>query len=610
MSSVTTSRRLAILAEMYLALPVFFGTVALANGEHGESIDAKSVASQVDERINEQLQRRGILLSPRTSDAEFLRRSSLDITGRLPTPEEIARFAHDSDSEKRPKLVERLLQSDGYARNRARYWRDAILYRATDARAQRSRRALEDWFFEQFSSGRGWDAICTDLITATGDVATQGNTALVVAQMAQAEELAAETSRLFLGIQIQCAQCHDHPYDAWTRDQFHQLAAYFPRVRIQRQQDADDRRFKVVSADGNAPGRRNVDPARRFARLDSNGDGKAERAEVPERLQRQFDQLVRRADKDQDKALTFEELKEALARAVVNRRQRLEHYMPDLEHPDQPGTLVHPAFFVTGESMAPGSSDLDRRRALAASITSEQNPWFVRAFVNRVWTQMMGQGFTEPVDDMGPNRPTVFADVLDLLAEGFRANSYDVRWLIGTIAATAAYQRQDRPRGADPDGPRFAAVCPTRMRADPLFDHLVRVLDLNAVDDPARNRNARNRRRGGVRGQFAQLFGYDPSMPAGDVVGTIPQALFLMNSPVVNRRIRAQGDTPLARILKQYDQDERAVVELYLQTLAREPSPQEIETCLEYVREVGKRDEAFEDILWSLLNSSEFLTRR
>ena len=221
----------------------------------------------------------------------------------------------------------------------------------------------------------------------------------------------------------------------------------------------------------------------------------------------------------------------------------------------------------------------------------------------------MGQGFTDPVDDMGPNRPTALGDVLELLSDAFQASDYDVRWLLGAIAATDTYQRQDRPRAWDPEAPRFAAVCPTRFRADQLFDALSQVLGLDeSVLGPARREG--NRRLGNVRTQFAQLFGYDPSMPAADVTGTIPQALFLMNSPVLNARVRAHEGTPLARLLRETSEDEAVVTRLYLQTIAREPSPQEVKTCLDYLAEVGDRSEAFEDILWTLLNSTEFLTRR
>jgi hypothetical protein len=563
----------------------------------------------MDRRIDAHLQRRDVALAPRTSDAEFLRRASLDLTGKLPTPEEITLFALDPDPAKRQRRVEDLLNSDDYARNWARYWRDVILYHATDQRAQRNRGVLEEWFFEQFRGGRGWDKIATDLITATGDISQQGSTGLISAQMAQDNELAAETSRLFLGIQIQCAQCHDHPFDRWTRAQFHELAAFFPRVRVQRQQDAQKRTFAVVSFDRDPAAGGRASLVRRFGRLDADGDGQIQPGEVPERLRTQFDRLLQRADKDGDQVLSLEELKSVPDAGNAQARRRVEHYMPDLEHPDQPGELVHPGFFVTGARVPEGSSDLERRRQLAAAVTSKEDPWFARAFVNRMWAEMMGQGFTDPVDDMGPNRPTALGDVLELLSDAFQANDYDVRWLLGAIAATDTYQRQDRPRAWDPEAPRFAAVCPTRFRADQLFDALSQVLGLDeSVLGPARRGG--NRRLGNVRTQFAQLFGYDPSLPAADVTGTIPQALFLMNSPVLNARVRAHEGTPLARLLRETSEDEAVVARLYLQTIAREPSPQEVKTCLDYLAEVGDRSEAFEDILWTLLNSTEFLTRR
>ena len=109
---------------------------------------------------------------------------------------------------------------------------------------------------------------------------------------------------------------------------------------------------------------------------------------------------------------------------------------------------------------------------------------------------------------------------------------------------------------------------------------------------------------------FSILFGYDPSTPQEDISGTVPQALFMMNSPSINGLIRARGNTRLGRILGKFDDDRDAIQELYLLVLAREPSANEVKICRDYITEVGNRQEAFEDLMWSLLNSSEFLSRR
>ena len=130
---------------------------------------------------------------------------------------------------------------------------------------------------------------------------------------------------------------------------------------------------------------------------------------------RRFARIVEQGDKDADGALSRAELKD-LPQRPQNRpgRGRAEYYMPDLDHPTEPGTRTVPVFFVDNQSVPFGTKDVDRRGALAESMVSPRNPWFARAFVNRTWSEMMGQGFTEPVDDMGPNRPTAFGDVLEI----------------------------------------------------------------------------------------------------------------------------------------------------------------------------------------------------
>jgi hypothetical protein len=216
-----------------------------------------------------------------------------------------------------------------------------------------------------------------------------------------------------------------------------------------------------------------------------------------------------------------------------------------------------------------------------------------------------------PIDDMGPERVAVYPEALELLADGFAAGKYDVKWLFRTIANTETYQRQIRSRGEGDESPVFAAGSPTRLRADQLFNAITKVLGVEGtgrqeVNDgsPARFRNR------SPRGQFGVLFGFDPSTPQSDVMGNVPQALFMMNSNVVNGLIRGQGKTRLAQILEEFPKDTDAVKELYVLVHSRDPSDSEVKTCLEYVKEVGSRREAFEDVLWSLLNSSEFLTKR
>ena len=167
------------------------------------------------------------VLAPPVDDQTFLRRASLDLIGRRPTPKELTSFADDKDPDKRNQMVARLMDDLSYGRNWGRYWRDVILYRRTDQRVRVTAKELGDFVMRKLNSNAPWDQVAREFITATGNVRENGNTALIMAQSGEPEETVAEISRIFMGIQIQCAQCHDHPYDRWTRRQFHELAAFF-----------------------------------------------------------------------------------------------------------------------------------------------------------------------------------------------------------------------------------------------------------------------------------------------------------------------------------------------------------------------------------------------
>ncbi len=167
-----------------------------------------------------------------TDDATFLRRVSLDLIGRPPSPQEIKDFAADSGTGKRARLVDRLLADPQFGQNWAHYWRDVILFRRADERAQLVGPTLTTYLTEQFNKDVPWDQIARAFITATGDIRENGATGIIMAQAGNSADVTSEVSRIFMGIQIQCAQCHDHKTDRWKRTQFHELAAFFPRIAL------------------------------------------------------------------------------------------------------------------------------------------------------------------------------------------------------------------------------------------------------------------------------------------------------------------------------------------------------------------------------------------
>lgn len=474
-------------------------------------------------------------------DEEFARRLWLDLTGTPPSPEEVRAFVEDTDPEKRSKLIDQLLGTEDFGRNWARYWRDAIRYRATVSNPrQADYPSLEEWLTTQFNENRPWDEIAREMIAATGDSTENGAVGFTASHMARPAEVAGEVSRLFMGVQIQCAECHDHPTDPWKREQFHEFAAFFAGTNSRRN--------------------------KKTAKL---ADGVL----------------------------------------VTTRPNRVRYAMPDLKDPKH-SIPIEPRFFFATEDEIPEDLTAQQRRVVAASyVTGQDNPYFAKAFVNRIWTALVGTAFYLPVDDMGPAREGQATEVLDRLASEWASGGYDIKWLFRTVLSTKAYARQSRAVSSEAGSTPFAAACPTQLRADQILDSLAQALEL-PLDDEDGKKTSRKRGRFNARRIFELVFGVDPSVPADEVMGTIPQALFLMNSPQINRALKATPDSVLGEVLAENPDDKDAVQALYLRVLAREPSAAERETCSDYIAKVGDRQEAFEDLFWALINSAEFISRR
>jgi hypothetical protein len=498
-------------------------------------------STEIDRLIDAELVKAGVKPAASVTDEQFIRRVYLDLTGRLPLPADVTEFLADRTPNKRSRLIDRLLASPEFAGHWSRYWGEVIASRSNDFRTQIFVRAFETWMAGRLQQNASWAAITRDLLTATGDVRfdrpqENGAAFFLLAHIGAdgITERAAETSRIFLGIQLQCAQCHDHPFDEWKRTQFHELAAYFARTK-----------------------------------------------ERPLREGKKFVGLT------------------------LFSRPFGEHRMPDKNDPKR-GTLMQPRF-LDGKGLGFRVGDGERRRALADEVTSPDNPWFAAAYVNRIWGVLLGQSFYQPVDDMGPQRDAIFPTVLPRLAAGFRGSGYDIKGLFRVILNSKTYQRQARPAAQHT---LFAAVNPTRLPADALWQSLVNVLGRMTPPQKFAGAAGPFRRPAGLEGMVIQAFGFDPSARPETVEGSIPQALLLMNNPQVNQKIQARGTNLLGRILSAYPDNKDAVRIVYLRTLARRPTEREMNRCLEYVRRVGNRAEAFEDLLWALVNSTEFQTRR
>ena len=515
---------------------------------------------EIDALIAEERASRSIESSPLTTDEQFIRRVTLDLTGQLPRAADITEFVASVDPAKRSSLIDDLLETDGYARHWACYWRDVVSCRITNRRSMGLTRSFEEWLYEQFRDDRNWGEITRDILTAEGELRFSSSVSpdsalvkqpdwqarpnskggelffLVAHDTDEAEERAAETSRVFLGIQIQCAQCHDHFTEPWKRSQFHELAAYFSRIKYQ--QLFDNKKLVGV-------------------------------------------QLVTVPDR--------------------------EHKMVSLEDPES-FSVIHPRF-LDGRSPDRSLSDQARRQALADVVVDKQNYWFAAAFVNRVWGELMGESFYKNVDDMGLVKEVIFADVLTRLAGAFRGTDYDIKEIFRAITNSETYQHQYHHGERSGERLGLVASCPAPLRADVLWDSLEYVLG-PLGSSQYHTRGGKRFNTSILEGKFKAEFDFDPSLKHEEVEGTIPQSLFLMNNAALNKRIKAAGKNLLSRVLKDSPDDAEAVSSIYLRALARRPTDLEQSKCRAYIDRIENRAEAFEDILWALINSTEFQTKR
>ncbi len=540
--------RFAILAFACLSftLPAVAGSpTTLTREAWRTAAHTPATPEEVDRLIARDLGAEGGMPAPLTTDEQLLRRVWLDLTGRLPLPADVREFVADKDPHKRAKVIDRLLDSDEYAEHWAHFWREVIVSRSTDQRTRPLSRQFDLWMAEQLKENRSWAEVVKAMITADGMVpyptppneklAPNGSAYFLLAHNGTdaVNERAAETSRIFLGIQIQCAQCHNHPFDQWKQTQFHELAAFYARLADQ-------------------PVRENQRPV--GWRLVSRPFG--------------------------------------------------EHQMPSKDDPKK-GTVMQPTF-LDGKSAGRNLTDRERRRKLAEDVVSKDDYWFAAAYVNRIWGELLGQSFCSPVDDLGPDKQVQLLPVLVRVGASFQATDFDVKRFFRLVLNTKTYQRQIRPGNKA----LFTAATPTRLNADALWESLTGVLGTFGGPQPPMGPRGARRQLTGFEGLFKLEFAFDPSLKPDEVEGSIPQALMLMNSPQVNARLRVQGTNLLAHILKDHPEDDEAVRMVYLRTLARKPTDQELEKCRNYIAKAGKRSEAFEDILWALLNSTEFQTKR
>jgi len=505
-------------------------TTSIAAGVPTQSEETKkpTLSQQIDEAIDTCLSGEKVAPSPRSDDAEFVRRIYLDITGHIPPADKAAAFLDSRNPNKRAELIEELLASKDYGKHQADIWQTLLLPRTSENRFISFDRMTE-WLEKSFNDNKPWDKMVREILTAQGDQDKNGAVTYFLANLTP-DKLTDNATRVFLGVQLQCAQCHDHPFTKWKQDEYWGMAAFFTKVRI----------------NGNPR-----QAAMQGGTVSINEDGKGRPIRLP-----------------------------ISAKRV-------------------------PPKFLQGEQPDLSSSDA-YRPVLAKWMTDPQNRYFSRAMVNRVWAQFFGRGLVNPIDDMHDGNQPSHPQLLDELSAQFTASGFDVKQLIRALCNSEAYQRTSKPtarnREAVPE--LFSRMAVKVLTPEQLYDSLVMILGAPNQASPRRkpaNAAAARLRNVTPRMLFVAFFKGDDNAEPTEYQAGIPQVLRMMNAPMLNNY------ATLTPLLKSGKTPEQIIEHLYLTALARRPSAHELRKCVALVRKHSDEPrQAYGDILWVLLNSSEF----
>ncbi len=529
------------------------------------------VSRQIDQLIQAKLDAAKIVPSSQTDDGEFVHRVYLDITGRIPTAEQAKKFLDSTDVRKREKLIDELLDSPAFGRNLATFWHNwMVMPNQPNLRVPPDSRGLHAWLVEGFNKNRGWNEMVAELISFEGSTSEKPEGVFYLYNgnnyaRPRPNVMAASVSRLFMGTQIHCAECHDHPFrDKWTQKDFWGMAAFFSRM-------VDD------------PGTVSEDE-----RGHSNTG-----------------------------AIVHEVVEMKPPRAVDVKSGDPPFIPPP------PGAAIHipvtsfrsvgkviPAKFLDGSTgTIPDKAPF--RPALGKWITSPENKLFSQSFVNRLWAQYFGRGFVNPIDDFDESNPASHPELLELLAKEFVASGFQPKHLVRCICNSQAYQRDSHPVAENKgDIALFSHMQLKILKPESLYDSLSSALELPDpvfVDDTLSSTLYTGVNEATPRDLFCYFFNTkDPAADASEFSNGIPQALVLMNARSVSQADADPHEDVIERLEKTNEKPDEIVEDLFLGALSRRPTAQEKRRCTEYVIKRNKKPDAYRDVLWSLLNRSEF----
>ncbi|RMF38261.1 MAG: DUF1549 domain-containing protein [Planctomycetota bacterium] len=513
----------------------------------------------INAAIEQQWADYGLRPSAVEEDGKWCRRVFLDLIGRIPNYEELNAFLRDSNPRKREVLVERLLEDPRYTEEFASFWAanwsNILIGRSggMDRRSMVSREGMNKYLRDAFASNKPYNRMVYELVTATGATKPgvegfNGATNFLIDKVNEENATLATsaTSRIFLGMQVQCTQCHNHPFNQWKQQKFWEFNAFFRQTRALR-------RF--------VPGTRDIDYGELVDQDFAGEGGRPDEAEI------------------------YYEERNGLTKIA---------YPVFVD-----GTEIGRSGYVT---------EVNRRQELGKLML--QSEFLDKMIVNRTWAHFLGYAFTKPMDDLGPHALVSHPQLLDALGKEVRKSSYDLRALMKWITLSRPYQLSSRitsgNQSDDPtigEVPQFSHFYLRQMSAEQLYQSLLQVGG-QAKGSLAQQQAERDR---WLR-QFVVAFGTDEGDEATTFNGSIPQALMMFNGDLVRRAISIEPGSYLYGIAMANAKLGDKVNHLFLAGLARRATTDEQKIAGQLLRvRGGKQAEALQDLWWAILNSNEFI---
>ena len=522
----------AVMARYQSQVTVFRATVPL-----GAPVDElPPMRNFIDKLVFDRLKLLGMPPSRVCDDTTFIRRITIDATGRLPTSEQVESFLASTAPDKRDQTIDSLLASHEYADCFANKWSAILRNKRAGPDSRRGNYAFHAWLRDALHHNLPYNQFVRAIVAASGEAG--GNPPVVwYRQVNELTEQAEDTAQLFLGLRIQCARCHHHPFEQWSREDYYRFSAFFSRVGRKA---------------GMLPGEERIFHRRGMA-------------------------------------------------TAVNPKN---------------GQTVTPAGL--GGQPLELSPESDPRQALVDWMSGSENPFFAPMLVNRYWKHFFGRGLVDPEDDLRATNPATNPELFDALANHFENTGFDLKDLVRTICQSSTYQLSSQPNQYNAaDKQTFSRYYPRRLTAEVLLDAVDQVAGtFTQFDGMPTTTRAVQLPDSGFNVEFLKAFGRPEAASACECErvsdADLIQSLHLINSADIHRKLSSETGRATRLAADQERDHPEKIRELYLSALSRLPTADETTSLLQYLKERttekdGNLRAAYEDIVWTLINTKEFL---